>query len=206
MRNRKSHRPRPAPPANKGIRPRRGISGTPGQAEASGPERVPLQGGNALSLPAEKGDNVDGISCQASEQVAYHIHARLEIFDAGRARALPAGIGIVVPHATHSSAGDFDQATTCYYWLHTHARDGVIHIESPDQRVFTLGQLFDEWHQPLTAMQVATLHGAVVAYVDGRLFDSDPRTIPLVAHTTIQLDVGGAGPKAKPFDWAPSGL
>lgn len=30
-----------------------------------------------------------------------------------------------------------------FYWLHTHDESGVIHIESPLRRAFTLGNVFD---------------------------------------------------------------
>jgi hypothetical protein len=33
----------------------------------------------------------------------------------------------------------------CIYWLHTHDGTGIIHIESPIKRDFTLGQFFDIW-------------------------------------------------------------
>ena len=28
-------------------------------------------------------------------------------------------------------------------WLHTHAADGIVHIESPVDRTYTLGNFFD---------------------------------------------------------------
>jgi len=37
----------------------------------------------------------------------------------------------------------------CLYWLHTHVADGIIHIETPGERSFTLGEFFDIWNQPL---------------------------------------------------------
>jgi hypothetical protein len=37
---------------------------------------------------------------------------------------------------------------------------------------------------------VATATGPVTAFVNGRPFTGDPRTIPLGAHAVIQLDVG----------------
>lgn len=78
----------------------------------------------------------------------------------------------------------------CFSWLHTHAADGIVHIESPIQRTYTLGEFFDVWHQPLTASRVATAAGRVTAFVNGRPYLGDARTIPLVAHEQIQLEVG----------------
>lgn len=40
----------------------------------------------------------------------------------------------------HTPQGPFIASGTCFYWLHTHAADGIIHVESPVHRVFTLGK------------------------------------------------------------------
>jgi hypothetical protein len=50
------------------------------------------------------------------------------------------------------------------------------------------------------------MRGPVTAYLNGRRYDDDPRTIPLLAHNTIQIEVGGGGPNARPFDWSATGL
>ena len=66
--------------------------------------------------------------------------------------------------------------------------------------------IFDEWHQPLSASQVAGAKGAVVAYVNGKRWPADPRTIPLDPHAVIQLDVGSPAVKFQPFSWSGVGL
>jgi hypothetical protein len=44
---------------------------------------------------------------------------------------------------------------TCFYWLHTHAAHGTIHIESSIARTFTLGDFFfDVGRQKLGPEQV----------------------------------------------------
>jgi hypothetical protein len=153
-----------------------------------------------------QGQTVDGISCDTSEQVAYHIHAHLAVFTNGRPRIIPAGIGIVAPTQTvQTSAGPFVVSGTCFYWLHSHTADGIIHVESPSQRVYTLGNYFDIWNQPLSATQVGPARGTVTAYVDGRPYTGEPRSIPLNAHTVIQLDIGTTSPGPQPFSF-PAGL
>jgi len=153
-----------------------------------------------------QGQPVDGISCDTSEQVVYHIHAHLAVYTNGKLRIVPEGIGIVPPtQVVQTSAGPFVVAGTCFYWLHSHTADGIIHIESPTQRVYTLGNYFDIWNQPLSATQVGPAHGQVTAFVDGQPFTGDPRSIPLNAHTVIQLDVGSASPAPQPFTF-PAGL
>jgi hypothetical protein len=151
-----------------------------------------------------QGQPVDGISCQTSEQIVYHIHAHLAVYTNGKARTIPEGIGIVPPtQVVQTSAGPFVVAGTCFYWLHSHTADGIVHIESPSQRVYALGNYFDIWNQPLSATQVGPVHGTVTAYVDGQPFTGDPRSIPLNPHTLIQLDVGSASPGPQPFTFPP---
>ncbi len=151
------------------------------------------------------GATVDGIQCQTQEQVIFHIHAHLAVFVDGRPGVIPQGIGIAPPRSEEQSAsGPFVLAGSCFYWLHSHTDDGVIHIESPLQRTYTLGNYFDIWHQPLSATQVGQASGPVSAHLDGRPFTGDPRTIPLHAHAVIQLDVGTrVAPRPYAF---PSGL
>jgi hypothetical protein len=132
--------------------------------------------------------------------VKYHIHAHLTVFVNGTQMQIPAGIG--VPNAVNSQTkGDaFVAASVCYYWLHTHAADGIIHIESPTTRIYTLGNFFDEWGQPLTANTVGPANGLVTAYVNGKEFSGDPGTIPLTPHAVIQLDIGAPIVPAQPFN------
>ncbi len=94
---------------------------------------------------------VDGIQCAPLEQLAYHIHVHLQVYVDGHPRYLPPAIGMIHPVAQQTANGPFYGAGKCYYWLHVHAGDGIIHIESPTQKIYTLGDFFDEWRQPLTA-------------------------------------------------------
>ena len=65
--------------------------------------------------------------------------------------------------------------------------DGVIHVESPSQRGYTLGQFFDIWGQPLSATQAGPVTGTVTAFYRGKPYTgSDLRAIPLTAHADIQ--------------------
>jgi hypothetical protein len=159
---------------------------------ATGSEGVPVPATARLTgtAAAATGQPVDQISCQTSEQTLFHIHAHLAIFVHGQARQVPAGIGVPGAQAEQTAHGPFIAAGTCFYWLHTHAADGIIHIESPVQRTYTLGDFFDEWRQPLGPDQVGPATGRVVALYDGKVYQGDPRNIPLTAHARIQLDIG----------------
>jgi hypothetical protein len=150
---------------------------------------------------AATGATVDGIGCQASEQVAYHIHAHLAIYVSGSRQVVPAGIGIPGPQQV---VDGFVEGGKCLYWLHTHDTTGVIHVESPAQRVYTLGQFFDIWGRPLSGTQVGHATGHVTVFLDGRRFAGNPRSIKLTPHAVIQLDVGKVVPP-QPFTF-PAGL
>lgn len=170
-------------------------------------EGIPIEFGPELA-PASTTQTatVDGIRCGATEQLAYHIHAHLAVFVSGRLYALPAGIGIPGSSAQQTSQGPVAAGGQCIYWLHTHTSDGVIHIESPTQRLYTLGNFFDEWHQPLTASQVGTVHGKITAFVDGHLWKKSLRDIPLLPHALIQLNIGQPAPPQLTINWSQTGL
>jgi hypothetical protein len=175
-----------------------------------GPEAIPLEAGAPLA-PASTttlgdGATVDGIQCAPVEQLAYHIHSHLQVYVNGQPRALPAAIGMLGPVAQQTAYGPFYGAQQCIYWLHTHTSDGVIHIESPTKRVYTLGNFFDEWHQPLSRTQVAGAKGKVTAFLNGKPWKQDPRAIPLLAHASIQLDVGSPAVRGKVVSFAESNL
>ena len=150
------------------------------------PAAAPLAG----TATAAAGRRVDGIGCQTSEQTIFHVHAHLTIFVHGLARQVPAAIGIPGARAQSTPQGAFISSGTCFYWLHTHAADGIIHIESPVRRTFSLGDFFDEWGQPLGPDRVGPASGPVVAIYNGQRYVANPRDIPLNAHAQIQLEVG----------------
>jgi hypothetical protein len=170
-------------------------------------EGIPIESGPEIA-PASTTQTatVDGIRCGATEQLAYHIHAHLAVFVSGRIYALPAGIGIPGSTAQQTSQGPVAAGGQCIYWLHTHTSDGVIHVESPTQRVYTLGNFFDEWHQPLTASQVGAVHGKVTAFVDGQLWTKPLRDIPLLPHARVQLSIGQPAPPQLTVNWSQTGL
>jgi hypothetical protein len=138
---------------------------------------------------------VDGIACQTSEQVAFHIHSHLTIYASGTRQVVPAGIGIPKPQQVIDG---FVTGGKCLYWLHTHDATGIVHIESPVQRIYTLGQFFDVWGRALSGNQVGSASGHVTAFVNGQRFAGDPRSIKLAPHAVIQLDVGKIVPP-QPF-------
>jgi hypothetical protein len=162
---------------------------TPGPAGSEGvavPNAVPL----AEPAASTMGQPIDGIGCQAMGHSLFHIHAHLTIFVNGTARQVPAGIGIPGAETVQTPRGPFVSRGDCFYWLHTHVADGIIHIESPVWRVFTLGDFFDEWDQPLSTAQVGPAKGHVTVFYNGKVYAGDPRSVPLTRHAQIQLEVG----------------
>ena len=157
-----------------------------------GPEGVPVPNAPQLggNTPGSTGRVVDGIQCQGAEQVLFHIHAHLTVFVDGSARRVPFGVGIANAQVSTTPVGPYVAAGSCFYWLHTHAADGIIHIESPVQRTFTLGNFFDVWGQKLRSNEVGPVDGPVTALYNGQVFRGNPRDIPLTKHAQIQLEVG----------------
>jgi len=172
-----------------------------------GPEGVPVPGAPPLAGTASSvtGQAVDGISCNTSEQTLFHIHAHLTIFVNGAARQVPPAIGIPGAVAQQTQGGPFIGSGTCFYWLHTHAGDGIVHIESPVQRIYTLGDFFDEWGQPLGPDQVGPAKGHVTVIYNEKVFQGNPRNVPLTAHAQIQLEVGTPLVAPESINWTSTG-
>ncbi|HKC29445.1 MAG TPA: hypothetical protein VKB75_15630 [Jatrophihabitans sp.] len=173
-----------------------------------GPEGIVLEEGPLLApvSTAAKGQPVGGIQCNAGEQVAYHIHTHVAVFVNGALRAVPPGVGVVEPVPQQTANGVFVQASRCYYWLHTHAQDGVIHVEAPSQATYTLGQFFAIWRQPLDSTRVGPVRGAVTTFVDGRKYTGNPAAIVLRSREDVQLDIGTPAVAPRKVDWSHSQL
>lgn len=134
-----------------------------------------------------QGAPVDAISCNTTEQLVYHIHAHLSLYVNGRQLAVPMGIGIVPPRQVTQH---FVTGGKCFYWLHTHDNTGIIHIESPIQKDYTLGDFFDIWGRPLSTTDLVGHKGPVTVFVDGKRYTGNPRNILLTAHKQIALETG----------------
>ena len=148
---------------------------------------------------------INGVSCDALESTIEHIHVHLAVFVSGEEQQIPFGIGIGQPwQVTDTDQGPFVEDGTCFYWIHTHTEDGVVHIESPVRRRFTLGDFFAIWGVPLSDSQVGFAQGQVTSYVNGQSNTTlSLPAIPLLPHARIQLNVGGDVPP-EPFDFPPN--
>ena len=134
---------------------------------------------------------IDNIKCEVIEHLNFHIHAHLDIFINGKPYIVPSQIGII--------------PNKCLYWMHTHDDTGVIHIESPENRNFTLGQFFDIWNEKFNNTQIFdnivsnSKNNTLSVYVNGNKASSvDYRDIKLTSHDEIAIVYG------KPPDTIPS--
>jgi hypothetical protein len=167
-------------------------------AGSSGPEGIPVPRGPKLAtlINAATGQTVDGVQCQAGEQTVVHVHTHLTIFVNGKAQVIPYGIGVPGFQAVETAEGPYVETGSCFYWLHVHAYDGIVHIESPSTSTsFTLGQSFDEWGQPLSTTQVGPASGKATVFFSSPgkkpgIYTGNPANLPLGDHYQIQLDVG----------------
>ncbi len=80
----------------------------------------------------QTGSNSNGVPCLTNE--AFHIHPHLTISLAGKGESVPANIGIL-PGCTRE--------------IHTHATDGIIHIEAAVDRGYTFTDFLSVWGKPL---------------------------------------------------------
>ncbi|SRR6266566_1178617 len=138
---------------------------------------------------------IDSIACDELEQSAFHIHAHVSIYINGQSVPIPGNVGI---------AGD-PSNPSCFYWLHTHSSDGVIHIEAPNGFSPTLKNFLDIWGTKFPQLgypdQLDFTNGWQV-YVNGKPFAGDFHTIPLSAHTLITLAYNSPGVKPDTtFNW-----
>ena len=137
---------------------------------------------------------VDGISCDSSAHKNFHIAVHLTVYVDGTATGIPYGIG-VAPDGS------------CLYWLHTidnygptastirniarNITKGVIYVEAPAERAFTLGNFLDIWAQRFSTMGYTSvldqMGPAWQVYLNGKLYAGDFHAIPLTQHALITL-------------------
>jgi hypothetical protein len=139
-----------------------------------------------------------GLPLLSMEATDVHYHAHLDVIVDGQPVQVPAQIGIAGQTAISS--------------MHTHDPTGIIHIESPTNATFTLGQFFTEWQVPLNASCVkdlcATSGKSWRFYVNGQSYNGDPTTIVLKSHQEIAAVYGNVAADTQPpaqYDF-PDGL
>jgi hypothetical protein len=189
--------------------------GTSTSAAASGPQLGPAFGSmtslpgvlkSAPPWPANQGDlqlrlRAIGLDPLTAEGQVVHIHQHLDVYANGKKVTIPANLGIDAQQAFISD-------------LHTHDPTGIMHVESPTQRSFSLGQFFAVWGVPLSARCIGSLceTGAkqLRAWVNGDAVTADPTRIVLDQHQEIVLAYGTQAQMPAPvpasYDFAAAGL
>jgi len=122
-----------------------------------------------------------GLPALSAEGTVLHTHEHLDVFVHGKQVTVPATIGI-------DPAGQFIAP------LHTHDASGVIHVESPTERAFSLGEFFDVWGVLFTRDCVGSLctsgDNRLRVFVDGHEATGDPRRLELFSHEEIVVTYG----------------
>jgi len=115
-----------------------------------------------------------GLPAAASMAQTLHVHAHLEVFVDGTRVEVPANIGI-------------NQTQGFLTSLHTHDATGIIHIESPTVRTFTLGEVFDVWGVRFTpdclGGYCSSGNKVLRIFVNGKPVAGDPRLVTLLKLT-----------------------
>jgi hypothetical protein len=129
---------------------------------------------------------VDGISCDNGEQAAFHIHCHLTVYINGQRVEIPQYIGI------EGNA----KSVSCYYWLHTHATDGIIHVEAPANHTFTLANFLNVWSGQFSQLGYPAeldQSSGWQTYVNGKVYSGDFHNIQLQPHLLITLAFNSSG-------------
>lgn len=140
--------------------------------------------GRRAAPPTLDGANTAGVARRAALMglppafgTTVHIHEHLDLFVNGKRSAVPAGIGI-------------DPDGRFLLPLHTHDASGVVHVESPVERNYTLGEFFGVWGVRLTRRCLGHYCGSLRVFVDGRRLASDPGRLRLRQHQEIAIVLG----------------
>jgi hypothetical protein len=158
----------------------------------------PVVAGTGTFTTAVNGGTRDGMSCLGTEGTVEHIHMYLAIYVDGQQIQVPANTGIVNNGA-------------CFYPLHVHGDAGdenIIHEESPNNNVYTLGAFFDIWGQQLSKTQVMVYkadatHALKFITIDANgkqtVVTGNPLDIRFTEHETIYILYNSPNVTPTPF-------
>ena len=133
---------------------------------------------------------INSISCDAMEQTGFHIHVHLTIYINGKRLTIPERIGIA-PDGS------------CFYWMHTHTDDGIIHIEAPQQlHNLALDDFLTLWHDGFSSLNYPSqidLNTGWEIFVNGKPFTDIVTSplhteVPLASHDAITMEYGSSNP------------
>jgi hypothetical protein len=135
----------------------------------------------------------DGLPVLGAEAFVVHIHQHVDLYVRGKHEPIPALIGINVQQRYLSP-------------IHTHDFSGIVHVEAPTKRTFTLGQFWDVYGVRFGSRCVGGECGRVRVWVNGKEWLANPRAVVLRSHEEIVVAVG-TPPKRIPQRYSfPAGL
>ena len=79
------------------------------------------------------------LTCTTDMATQFHIHPVLKVIINGEPQEISGNIGVM---------------SNCMYALHTHDNTGVLHVESPEKRDFTLSDFFAVWQKTFNKDQI----------------------------------------------------
>ncbi len=148
------------------------------------PVPTPIGHGPQFMPPRVGREPAPALACAPGPRAAA-ARAHLELFARKRAIVIPALIGV---------------RRGCRYPLRTLTPTGVIEI---GRGGLTVGDFFAVWRMPLSSRRMLTFRGDVKAYVAGKRWRGDVRTIRLNDRRQIVLELGGYVPPHSFFLFPP---
>lgn len=106
------------------------------------------------------------LTCTTDMATEFHIHPELAIVINGENLPIPANLGI---------------KPDCMTSIHTHDEPGVIHVEAPIQKDFTLGDFFAVWGKEFSKNQILDYKvndmASLTVTVNGEMVETYENTI-----------------------------
>jgi hypothetical protein len=127
-----------------------------------------------------------GFPALPQEALVLHIHQHIDIYVNGGKVTIPALIGI---HEGTPQQGEFFISP-----IHTHDSTGIIHVESPTHRDYTLGEFFDVWGVRFTSTCIGGYCNdggkTLRVWANGHPVTGNPRQLTLTEHEEIVVAFG----------------
>ncbi|MDD5110544.1 MAG: hypothetical protein PHI63_05030 [Patescibacteria group bacterium] len=124
---------------------------------------------------------VIGLPALPRESTVFHLHQHIDITIDGKPVAIPADIGI-------DANGQFIAP------IHTHDASAIIHVESPTEERFTLGDFFDVWgvrfSNDCLGGYCRDANHLLNVYSNGKLVSGNVRDLELTEHQELAVAYG----------------
>ena len=162
----------------------RGSNETPALA-APGPGSAGQNIDSSWTVPTDQGARAKSAGLTMGPMgTAEHYHPQLSLRVDGKPIPIPADIGV-------------DRITGQMSAVHTHAADGVVHVEAATKgQDFTLGQLFIQWGVHLGPTSLGQMRGGqLTVTVNGERYTEEPSNLRLAEDQKIEVTFTSQGPE-----------